>query len=297
VSKLDHYERKKQFVISLPPTVARWLEVYGNYNLSMGILEAARQLTDVDALYPARLKTHSPRRSTMKPHEDRKAEADNVADWSENQPKYDWDHRPPPDPPARAAETEQERMERIARNTAVALKGVELGRDRHRAEARQQVIDEHFRQSCDAFEKGASLPLHEALMYSDRPVYDIVMGRCKHAFGWEKGPKPDLPADGSDVFGPTESAAPKPAAEPQHDAADAEQHQAGEAEVDVCRNCLVVLEVTDPLPATCPHCQIVDPLDARIGSARREPAASTAVVAEAADPDPAAPVHPSEPTF
>lgn len=116
---------------------------------------------------------------------------------------------------------------------------------------------------------------------------------------------PKLPADGSDVFDPpVPPAPPKPLTPEQQaeiDAINAEAEASarpGEPTLDVCRNCLVVLEVTDPLPATCPHCQVVDPLDARLGSATRGPgAASTADVDQAAAEGSTPPVPLGEPQF
>jgi hypothetical protein len=73
----------------------------------------------------------------------------------------------------------------------------------------------------------------------------------------------------------------------------------GEPDVDVCRNCLVVIQVTDPLPLICRNCGIPDPLDARLGSARRGPTAvaSTENVSPGAEEGSTPPVVVGEPTF
>lgn len=206
MSRLDHYERKRQFVVSLPPTVARWLTVYGSANLSIGILEAVRQLADVDALYPAYIKEHYPRVSRVNGgHRERCAAASNEADWSENQPRHDFEHQPPADriaaleavPLPPPPETREEYQARIRQRIIDSGLGADDGQKELRrlkaARRLAEVIEEGIAESQRAFDEGLPLPTHEALDYGPaalRRARQAILERCKELFGWESGQRP-----------------------------------------------------------------------------------------------------------
>lgn len=194
--KPEHYERKHQKMLSLPPTVIRWLEVYGEGNPSVGILELVRFVTDVDTLYPPDLRKHyGLYRSPLKePHDIRKAEADRLANWSARD-------QPPdemlPSRAGRAHETDEQRFARIKERTLIAARAQQAARDELRLEedrvALQDIEDKAFQRSQAAFNAKAPLPDHKELDQPGlRSVRARVFERCLKAFGWEHGAAPQV---------------------------------------------------------------------------------------------------------
>lgn len=134
------YERKKTYMVSLPPTVADWIRAYGGGNLSGGVLDLVRQVTDVDALYPERLRKHYAYPQQPPSPDARRLQADEQVKWDDvmtesvDLPGERVAPRPPlPEPPPRRSmqnheEQEAQRLEQIRRNTANATQAIRDGR-------------------------------------------------------------------------------------------------------------------------------------------------------------------------